>query len=263
MGRLLTLTIAQTFFAIAALAAETNVDPAAEADSPDPNELIAGAIDLSRGLTSYVQMGMLVHRPGWQRRSALVAWTRGRTDALVRFTAPARDAGNATLRTGEKMWTYTPKLNRIVRLPFSLMSQSWAGSDFSYADLARTDDVLNYYRLTITETKMVDGLQVHLIEAIPHDDAPVVWGKEEWVLREDYVILSQTFFDQDMLPLKRLQTLEIKALGGRLMATRMRMSKLDKEDHYTEMEYLEADFDSPMPDGVFTTFNLQSGAVDG
>ena len=231
--------------------------------APDPYELIAAALDLSRGLTSYVEMSMLVHRPDWRRNSALVAWTRGRTDALVRFTAPPRDAGSATLRTGEKMWTFTPKLNRIVRLPFSLMSQSWAGSDFSYNDLSRTDDVLNFYRLAIVRTDAADGRLTHYIEAIPHDDAPVVWGKEEWVLREDAILLSQTFFDQDMVPLKRLETLEIDTLGGRLMPVRMRMSKLDEEGHYTEVAYLHAEFDMALPDKTFTTFNLRSGGTGG
>ena len=103
-------------------------------------DLIAGAIDLNRGRTSYTEMSMLVHRPDWERSSSLVAWTRGREDALIRFTAPAKDAGSATLKQGDNMWTYTPKLNRTIRLPFSLMSQSWAGSDFSYNDLSRTDN---------------------------------------------------------------------------------------------------------------------------
>ena len=262
------LALAQLLSAAAwsADAVEAAAGAGAEAlgNSPDPYALIAAAIDLSRGLTSYVEMAMLVHRPEWERRSALVGWTRGRTDALIRFTAPARDAGNATLRDGEKMWTFTPKLNRVVRLPFSLMSQSWAGSDFSYSDMSRTDDVLNYYDLEIVEvSKDEDGHAVYRIDARPHDDAPVVWGKEEWVLRDDYIVLSQTFYDQDMIALKRLETLEIKTLGGRLMPARMRMSKLDEADHYTEMEYLEAEFDLTLPDSVFTTFNLQSGARGG
>ena len=206
---------------------------------------------------------MLVHRPDWQRRSVLVAWTRGRTDALIRFTAPPRDAGNAILRSGERMWTYSPKLNRVVRLPFSLMTQSWAGSDFSYNDLSRTDDLLNFYRLVLAEVREADGWVVYRIEAFPLDDAPVVWGKEEWLLRDDHVLLSQTFFDQMMQPLKRLEALDIRELGGRRMATRVRMSQLDEADHYTEMEYLNAEFDLALPDSLFTTFSLQSGGHEG
>ena len=115
-------------------------------------DLIAAAIDLTRGTSSYTELKMLVHRPDWERSSSLTAWTRGREDALIRFTAPAKDAGSATLKQGDKMWTFTPKLNRVIRLPFSLMSQSWAGSDFSYNDLSRTDQLLKHYDLVIRDS---------------------------------------------------------------------------------------------------------------
>ncbi len=254
--------------ALAAAAGAKPPAPAPEAETTetadpalDARALIAAAIDLTRGRTSYVSMSMLVHRPDWERSSSLVAWTRGREDALIRFTAPARDAGNATLKQGDKMWTFTPKLNRTIRLPFSLMSQSWAGSDFSYNDLSRTDKLLHYYTLTLTRRETRDGHQRYTIEAVPHDDAPVVWGKEEIVLRDDYVLLSQTFYDQSLVPLKRLETQEIGELGGRTFGVRMRMSKLDDVDHFTEIRYAEAVFDLPLADELFTLFALKSGAT--
>ena len=231
-----------------------------ETDEPDPYELIAAAIDNSRSATSYAELTMLIHRPEWQRTSSIVAWTRGRSDALVRFTAPAKDAGNALLQNGEKMWTYTPKLNRVIRLPFSMMSQDWAGSDLSYNDLSRNDSLLQHYRLDIVEVGEADGRAVYTIEAVPFDSAPVVWGKEDWVVRDDNVLLSQTFYDQDLKPLKRMETLEIREVDGRMVATRMRMYKLDESDHYTEMEFIDMDFDLPLEDRLFTTFTLQSGA---
>ena len=233
----------------------------AEIDAPDPYELIALAIDKTRGETSHGEMRMSVHRPEWQRTSSLVAWTRGREDALIRFTAPAKDSGNATLKVGEKMWTYTPKLNRVIRLPYSLMSQSWAGSDFSYNDLSRTDNLLRHYQLTVAEVGQTDGHARYTIEAVPFDTAPVVWGKEEWVVRGDGIVLTQVFYDQELQPLKRMETLEIQELGGRMMPSRMRMWKLEEPDHYTEIQWLRAEFDLPLPDRLFTTFTLQSGTV--
>lgn len=224
-------------------------------------DLIVGAIDLTRGRTSYTRMSMLVHRPGWERSSSLVAWTRGREDALIRFTAPAKDAGNATLKQGDKMWTYTPKLNRTVRLPYSLMSQSWAGSDFSYNDLSRTDNLLRYYDLQISDTRLEDGHTIYTITATPHDDAPVVWGQEQWVLRDDYVMLSQSFYDQAMTLLKRMETLEIGQLDDRVMPIRMRMMKLEEPGSYTELVYEAADFDVELEDKTFTLFSLQEGGT--
>jgi outer membrane lipoprotein-sorting protein len=254
IGRRLALfQAAMLFVALNAVAADA---------PPTARDLIAGVIDLTRGHTSYAELAMVIHRPDWERSTHLVAWTRGREDALIRFTAPPKDAGNATLKQGEKMWTFTPKLNRVIRLPYSMMSQGWAGSDFSYSDLSRSDQLLHQYDLNLVATGRQDGHAVYTIDAIPHDSAPVVWGKEQIVLRDDHVLLAQIFFDQSMTPLKRLETAEIKTLGGRTFGTRMRMRQLDQTEHWTEIVYEQATFDVPFDDGLFTVFALQSGRTE-
>lgn len=244
-------------FLHAEILAEKTTDPAAPA-SITADQLIAGAIDLTRGRTSYTELSMIVHRPDWERTSTLVAWSRGRTDALIRFVAPARDAGNATLKLAEKMWTFTPKLNRTIRLPYSLMSQSWAGSDFSYSDLSRSDKLLTQYTHRIVETSEDDGHVIYVVESIPKENAPVVWGKEVIRMRDDYVLLEQTYYDQDMVPLKRMVSLDIGVLGGRSFATRMRMVDLEEADRWTELQYRTAEFDVPLDDEIFTLFSLRN-----
>lgn len=229
--------------------------------NPTAKELVEGAIDLTRGVSSYAELKMTVHLPEAERTSTLKAWTRGRGEALIRFVAPPRDAGNATLKQGENMWTFAPKVRRVVRLPFSMMSQSWGGSDFSYNDLSRTDDLLKYYELTLASTEQRDGHAVYTIDAVPHDDAPIVWGREELVLRDDYVLLRHTFFDQSAEPqaLKRLEAEKVGELGGRTFATTMRMVNLEKDEHWTRLEYVDARFDVKLDDSLFTVYSLESG----
>ena len=235
------------------------VASAADNASQRAHDLVAAAIDLTRGKSSYAEMSMTVHRPDWERSSSLVAWTRGREDALIRFTEPAKDAGNATLKQGPKMWTFTPKLNRVIRLPYSMMAQDWAGSDFSYNDLSRTDQLLTQYTLELVDEQQRDGHVYYRIRATPHDDAPVVWGREELLLRDDFVLIEETFYDQAMQPLKRMEAREIGELGGRTFATRIRMINLEKPDQWTEVAYAKMSFDIAVDDGLFTTFALQSG----
>ena len=234
--------------------------PVAVASEPDARALIERAIDRTRGLTSHARLTMTIVRPAWQRTTSIETWTRGREDALIRFVGPPRDAGNATLKLGEKMWTFTPKLNRTIRLPFSVMSQSWAGSDFSYEDLSRTDNLLQYYTLVLGRPQTRDGMRVNVIEATPRQDAPVVWGKEEWHIREDDVVVGQTYFDQDLQPVKQLTVLEIGDRGGRRLATRLRMFSVATPDQYTELHWNEATFDVALPDDFFTLFNLQQAS---
>ncbi len=228
----------------------------------DAVELVTRAIDQTRGLSSFASMSMLVKRPDWQRSSSLVAWTRGREESLIRFTAPARDAGNALLKQADKMWTFNPKLNRSIRLPNSMKSQSWAGSDFSYNDLSRSDKWLRHYTLELVKVADADGHKIYTVDAVPLEDAPVVWGKEQMVIRDDYVLLELTYFDQELVPLKQMRSLEVGEMGGRMMAITLRMVNLDEPDKYTEVRYDEMDFDITLEDRMFTVFSLQSGRVD-
>ncbi|MCB0311640.1 MAG: outer membrane lipoprotein-sorting protein, partial [Bdellovibrionales bacterium] len=159
---------------------------------------------------------MTVHRPEWERRSELRSWTKDMTLSLVRFIAPAKDAGNATLTKDEEVWTFTPKTNRVIKIPASMKAQSWMGSDFSYQDLSRDDEIIDQYTHRLLSSENKDGHTIYTVESVPLDDAPVVWGKEILEIRDDYLILEHSFFDQDMKLVKKLTTRAIGPLGGKL-----------------------------------------------
>lgn len=259
-GETMALTaIRPLLFGLGLLGAATALgqSEASAEDGTTARALIEGALDLTRGISSYTEMAMTIHRPDWERKLQLQAWTRGRDDALIRFIAPAKDAGVATLKKGERMWTFTPKQPREIRLPANMMSLSWAGSDFSYNDLSRTDHYLRHYDFAIAGAEDGDGHTIYTLELVPHDDAPVVWGKETMMLRDDYVMLQQTFFDQAMKPLKEMRTVQVGELGGRTIPLAMRMADLEEEDRWTEVRYLSANFNAEVPDSMFTFFALR------
>ena len=234
------------------------ISSCAVAEEFDIRELVLSNLELSRGGTSYAEMTMFIKRPSWERKSSLSGWTRGTKDSLIRFTAPAKDAGNAMLKLGEKMWTFNPKLNRSIRLPSSMMGQSWAGSDFSYNDLSRSDKYLTDYRFELVDTRVEGEKKIYTIDAIPKDDAAVVWGKERMTIREDAVMLGIVFYDQDLKPLKEMKSLKIEDLGGRTFSTHMRMGDIDDPNSYTEFEYQKMSFDLDLEDRLFSTFSLRS-----
>ena len=104
--------------------------------------------------------------PDWERRLEMKGWTRGDNEALVRFIAPAKDAGNATLKLGDGAWVFNPKLNQVIKLPGSMMSQSWMGSDFSYNDLSKSEDIITDYTHRLTATAQADGHTVWTLSLI-------------------------------------------------------------------------------------------------
>jgi len=228
----------------------------------DPAAIVKGAIDYWRDTSSFAVVEMTVHRPHWERSSEMKTWTRGEKDALVRFVKPASDAGSATLKLGDDMWIFSPKLNRVVKLPFSMMAQSWMGSDFSYNDLAKSDQIVHNFKHSIVDTSQEDGHTVYVIESVPLPDAPVIWGKERLRIRDDQLLLEEDFIDQDGALIKRLTAVEIGKLGGKIYVTKMRMEKVDEEDHWTEIAYTKASFGVSLQDAVFTLSNLRNPRAD-
>ena len=190
----------------------------ASATEAEPRELIRAAMEHWRGLSSYSEMTMTVHRSDWQRSFSMRAWTRGDKLSLVRVTAPKRDAGNGTLVKDRNMWTFSPKINRVLKLPSALMNQSWMGSDFSNKDISKSTDIIDQYEHRLLGSEVVDGHRRYTIESIPHEDAAIVWGKEVIVIRDDYVLLRQEFWDQDGVLVKQMEALEEIIRNARMPA---------------------------------------------
>jgi outer membrane lipoprotein-sorting protein len=230
----------------------------AAAGEPDARDIVQAAIDAWRGTSSTSSMTMTIHRPSWERTMAMTAWTKGSKHSLVRVTEPRKDAGNGTLLIDGEMWTFTPKINRIIKVPSSMMSQNWMGSDFSNKDVARSDDIVDQYTHRLLDTEATDeGHTVWVIESIPHEDAAVVWGRQVLRIRDDHVTLGEAYYDQDGILVKQLETLDIEVMGGRPLATLQRMTKTDN-DEWTEIRITEAAFDMELPDRLFTLANLRN-----
>jgi len=232
--------------------------PLTHSATPDPAKLIRQAMDHWRGLSSYSEMTMSIQRTDWQRSMSMRVWTKGDKTSLVRVTLPRKDAGNGTLTKDNNMWTFAPKINRIIKIPSSMMSQSWMGSDFSNKDISKSTDIINQYDHTLLETRKQDGHTVYVIESIPREDAAVVWGKEIIFIRDDYILLEEQFWDQDNILVKTMKALEIKMLGGRTVASRIRMSKQKTPQEWTEMSVQHIQFDHENPDSIFTLSSLRN-----
>ena len=224
----------------------------------DARQIVRDAVDHWRGLSSYTVMTMVIHRPDWERSMTMEAWTKGDERSLVRVIEPKKDRGNGTLIDGDNMWTFSPKVNRVIKVPSSMMGQSWMGSDFSNKDIARVEDIIDEYDHTIVATDEVDGVVTTTIRSIPHEDAAVVWGSEVLKIRDDHVVTEHAFYDQDGDLVKTLVTMDIDEMGGRTIATRQRMVKTEDAGEWTEIAVLEVEYELELKDSLFTLSNLRN-----
>ena len=241
--------------AIALLAVATTPG---EPEQQDATQIVRDAVNHWRGLSSDSVMTMVIHRPDWERTMTMRAWTKGDDRSLVRVLEPRKDRGNGTLTDDDNMWTYSPKVNRVIKIPSSMMGQSWMGSDFSNKDVARADDIIDQYDHSILGVEEVDGVTVYEIESIPHEEAAVVWGREVLRIRDDHVVLTHRFYDQDNELVKTLTSLEIGEMGGRVIALRQRMNKVDAPEEWTEIQVVSVDYEIELKDSLFTLSNLRN-----
>jgi outer membrane lipoprotein-sorting protein len=232
--------------------------PGEEATPLDVESLVKSAVDYYRGNASIARVDMTIHRATWERTLTIKGWTRGQKDSVFTILAPPKDEGNGTLKRGREMWTYNPKVNRVIKLPPSMMSQSWMGSDFSNNDLAKSDSILEDYVHTLEGSETGDGKKVYVIKSIPRPDAPVVWGMQKLKVREDYILVGQEFYDEDFELVKAMTGYRIEMLGGKLFPRLWKMQKAEATDEYTLLDYKELEFKQDLPENLFTLSSLKN-----
>jgi len=224
----------------------------------DARSILKKAYDNWRANSSFAVVEMTVKRKNGIRKMTMKSWTKGTDKALVRFVEPARDAGNATLQVGNSTYVFNPKLNQVIKLPASAMSQSWMGSDFSYNDLARSQRVLDDYTHKLIGTRTVKGRKLYVIESIPKKGRPIVWGKQIITVRADGVLYSVEYYDQLGKRVRVMTADKIGRIGGRLYPIVMTMRRDDKPGQYTRIRTISAQFNIPIPAYVFTRSNLRN-----
>lgn len=224
----------------------------------DAQQIVEDGFNYWRGTASEATVVMTIHRPDWERSMTIRSWTQGQKNSLFFINAPPKDKGNGTLKKGREMWMYNPKVNRVIKLPPSMMSQSWMGSDFSNNDLAKSDSLLTDYVHTITGTEVHEGKTIYLIKSMPKPDAPVVWGMQKLKIRDDLIFLSEEFFDEDLQPVKLMTAHDIQMFGNKLFPKIWKMHKSEETDRFTQLTYEALIFTDNLPDGLFTLSNLKN-----
>jgi len=230
----------------------------ARADDPGAREIIERVERLLWGRTVQGDYEMTITTPRWQRTLGLRVWMERPKRSFVRILSPAKEAGIGSLRIGAEMWNYVPKVERIIKIPPSMMLQPWMGSDFTNDDLVKESSILDDYTHKVLGASPLDGQSAYQVEAVPKPDAAVVWGRIVYsVRRSDFMPLKQEFYSERGELVRVMTFSEVRALGGRTLPTRWEMRPLAKPGNLTTVVLKDAVFDQPIDDAVFTQRNLQ------
>lgn len=221
-------------------------------------EIIRKADEKVRGNSSKSTITMKIIRPGWTREMTMKAWSKGDDLSIILVTAPARDKGIAFLKRDQELWNWQPTINRIIKMPPSMMMQSWMGSDFTNDDLVKESSIIKDYTHKILGEEEIEGRLSYKIELIPKEDAPVVWGKIiSWIDKKDFLQLKSEMYDEDGYLVNTMYGKDVKMIGGKLLPCLLEVVPADEEGHKTMIVYEELEFDIPIESSFFSTKNLK------
>jgi outer membrane lipoprotein-sorting protein len=177
---------------------------------------------------------------------------------MIYITAPAKEKGQVFMKREKEMWNWVPSIDRMIKLPPSMMMQSWMGSDFTNDDLIRESSVVRDYEHSIAGEEEILGRRCYKIQLIPKPEAAVVWGKIYlWITKADYLQLKIEFFDEDEYLINTQVLSEIKEMGGREIPCRLEMIPANEEGKMTVIEILSADYKTEVPESFFSQQNMK------
>ena len=221
-------------------------------------EIVRGVDRLYRSLASESEVEMTIITPNWERKLRLKMWSKGFEKTFIYIISPKKDRGIATLRVGTSMWNYFPKINKVIKVPPSMMMASWMGSDFTNDDLVKESSLLNDYTARFADKKN-NYPDCYSIELIPKEKTATVWGKITLVvIKKNLLPLRQVFYDEKGEKIRVMVFKDVKKFGNRKIPAVLELKSLKHKGKKTTMRYITAAFDIEIDDNaIFTRRNLQ------
>jgi outer membrane lipoprotein-sorting protein len=224
----------------------------------DAKEIIAKSDELIKSKSSYAEFSMEIIKTDWTRSFGMKSWSLEPDYAIIYVTEPARDKGTVTLKRKKEVWNWIPAAQKVIKIPPSMMLQSWMGSDFTNDDLVKESSVVNDYTHSVVKEETFNGYECYVIESIPKEEAGVVWGKLlTWISKDYYFQMKVEFYDEDEFLVKTYVGTDIKEMDGRTFPAHWEMLPEDRPGEKTTFTYLKIQFNYPIGESFFSEQNMK------
>jgi len=239
-------------------AAALDAAPAVAQQQRSPREIIDEVDRILRGESSRGTATMEIVTEHWERSLTMRIWSLGTEYALVRVIAPNREAGTATLKAGDDIWNYLPRVDRTIKIPTSMMMGSWLGSHFTNDDIVKESRLIEDYEIDIGFEGVRDGEEVWEFELTPKPEAAVVWGMILYQVRKrDLMPTWAEYYDEDGELRRTLTFSDYRTLDDRKIPAQMTMRPADKPGESTTVRYEDLEFNIDIDRSFFSLRNLK------
>ncbi len=194
--------------------------------------------------------------------------------AVSYFSSPADIAGTAYLNfdwdddnRDDDSWLYLPALQKVKRIAAGDESDSFLGSDFSYADINGRE--FSWYDYTfLSESEVVDGQDCWLIEVIPKaeykekaEDSTGYLKSHTWIRKDNFVQVRAKIWLKRGGKIKYFSASDIQLVDNVWTPMKLQMitTKNDKREHASIIQVDSIKYNQPLDDTLFTTESIQRG----
>jgi outer membrane lipoprotein-sorting protein len=225
----------------------------------EAREIVRKADEKMRGNTMQAEISIKTIRPSWSREMHCKVWEKGNDLAMILIQSPVRDKGISFLKRKKEVWNWLPTLERTIKLPPSMMSQSWMGTDFTNDDLVKESSIVEDYDHQVIGDTLIQERKCFIIQMIPKAEAAVIWSKVILCIdKKDFLELHTRFYDEDGVLINTMNSFDIKKMHDRIIPTRFEMLPANKKGHRTEMIYENIQYNSPLEDSFFSVVQMKN-----
>jgi outer membrane lipoprotein-sorting protein len=237
----------------------TTINAAAAYGQPlTATQIVQQSLDLAQGSSNSATLTMKIVREGWTRELGIKSWSLGTDYALILITDPPRDKGTVFLKRGSELWNWQPKIERSIKMPPSMMLQSWMGSDFTNDDLVKQSSIVDDYTHRLLKEEAIEGRPCYMIELLPKEDAAVVWGKlVVWITKAGFMTLKNEFYDEDNVLVNTMTGSNIRRMDNREIPTQLEVVPAEEPGKKTIVIYEALDFDIEIDESFFSIQNMK------
>lgn len=278
-SRLTGLLTAKSFLGLATACCVAMLPFVAAAAELSAYEVMARADNLDDGSTRVAQYTMvLIDRRDRQRSRDLMIYSKDYGEdsrTLSSFESPADIAGTAYLNydwanpeRDDDSWLYLPAMQRVRRIASSDTSDSFLGSDFTYADINGLELDWYDYRF-VNESETVDGFDCWVIEATPKpelkDKAEEATGYSKlqvWIRKDNFVQVQAQAWELRGNRIKYFSASDIRQVQGIWTTHRQQAitTRNGRQEHASILQLTAIRYDDSLSDEYFETEYLQRGA---
>ena len=229
------------------------------AQNESPAEIASHLDDLYRRGSSHAVMTMKVVTGKSEQKLQVESWSKGKKYTLVRALEPTQQHGTSTMKLGTSVWSYLPDVDRVIKIPSSMMSSPWMESHLTNDDAVRGSMLSDDYTAEISFSGVREGTEVIELTLTPRQAVAAVWSKViARVRRSDWIPLKIEFYGAEAGLVRVMTFSDIRELGGRTLPARLLITPAGNPGDYTEITYEAIRFDVDINQDFFSLKSLRN-----